>query len=59
MIRAILLECTELPPYADALRYHTGLPVWDAITAPQPRLILDFDGQSTGKCWFNAGLMVV
>jgi hypothetical protein len=22
-----------LPPYADALRYHTGLPVWDAITA--------------------------
>mmetsp|Transcript_731 Transcript_731/g.1340 ORF Transcript_731/g.1340 Transcript_731/m.1340 type:complete len:709 (-) Transcript_731:157-2283(-) len=31
-ISAILLECTELPPYADALRYHTGLPVWDAIT---------------------------
>ena len=26
-------ECTELPPYADALRYYTGLPVWDAITA--------------------------
>ena len=37
MIRAILLECTELPPYADALRYHTGLPVWDAITAQHPR----------------------
>ncbi|CAE7230357.1 ALMA7 [Symbiodinium sp. CCMP2592] len=32
-IAAILLECTELPPYADALRYHTGLPVWDAVTA--------------------------
>mmetsp|Transcript_122028 Transcript_122028/g.304524 ORF Transcript_122028/g.304524 Transcript_122028/m.304524 type:complete len:729 (-) Transcript_122028:131-2317(-) len=31
-IRAILLECTELPPYADALRQATGLPVWDAIT---------------------------
>jgi len=31
-IRAILLECTELPPYADALRQTTGLPVWDAIT---------------------------
>ena len=27
-IRAILLECTELPPYADALRYFTGLPVF-------------------------------
>uniref|UniRef100_A0A7S2LEE3 Uncharacterized protein n=1 Tax=Zooxanthella nutricula TaxID=1333877 RepID=A0A7S2LEE3_9DINO len=32
MIRGILLECTELPAYADALRAKTGLPVWDAIT---------------------------
>jgi len=31
-IRAIVLECTELPPYSDALRQCTGLPVWDAIT---------------------------
>jgi len=31
-IRAIILECTELPPYADALRKETGLPVFDAIT---------------------------
>jgi Asp/Glu/hydantoin racemase len=31
-IRAILLECTELPPYSDALRHATGLPVYDAIT---------------------------
>jgi len=31
-IRAVLLECTELPPYADALREATGLPVFDAIT---------------------------
>jgi len=31
-IRAILLECTELPPYADALRRHLNLPVYDAIT---------------------------
>merc|ERR1711968_424064 len=32
MIRAILSECTELPPYSDALRASTGLPVWDSIT---------------------------
>jgi len=31
-IRCILLECTELPPYADALRAATRLPVYDAIT---------------------------
>merc|ERR1740117_754826 len=31
-IGAILLECTELPPYADALREATDLPVWDCIT---------------------------
>jgi len=31
--RAILLECTELPMFADAIRKETGLPVYDAITA--------------------------
>ena len=31
-IKCILLECTELPPYADAIRYETGLPVFDSIT---------------------------
>lgn len=30
--RAFLMECTELPPYSDAVRHATGLPVWDAIT---------------------------
>ena len=28
----MLLECTELPPYADAIRAATRLPVLDAIT---------------------------
>ena len=31
-LRCILMECTELPPYSDALRHATGLPVFDAIT---------------------------
>ena len=31
-IKCILLECTELPPYADSLRAELGLPVYDAIT---------------------------
>lgn len=31
-IRCFLLECTELPPYADAIRSATGVPVYDAIT---------------------------
>lgn len=31
-VKCILLECTELPPYANTLRYETGLPVYDAIT---------------------------
>lgn len=31
-LRAVLLECTELPPYADAIRHATGLLVLDVIT---------------------------
>lgn len=31
-VRAFLFECTELPPYSDAVRQETGLPVYDAIT---------------------------
>lgn len=32
-LRAFVMECTELPPYSDAVRKATGLPVYDAITA--------------------------
>jgi hypothetical protein len=31
-LRAIVMECTELPVYSDSVRYATGLPVYDAIT---------------------------
>lgn len=31
-LAAVLLECTELPPYADAIRHATGLLVLDVIT---------------------------
>jgi Asp/Glu/hydantoin racemase len=31
-VRAIVLECTNMPPYADALRAATGLPVYDVLT---------------------------
>lgn len=30
---AVVLECTNLPPYSDALRRHLGLPVYDVTTA--------------------------
>mmetsp|Transcript_2515 Transcript_2515/g.6336 ORF Transcript_2515/g.6336 Transcript_2515/m.6336 type:complete len:568 (-) Transcript_2515:263-1966(-) len=31
-IKAICFECTQLPPFSDALRHVTKLPVFDAIT---------------------------
>ena len=31
-VRCFLLECTELPMFADDVRAATGLPVFDAIT---------------------------
>lgn len=32
-LRAIVLECTNLPPYAGAVRRATGLPVWGILDA--------------------------
>ena len=31
-VGAIVLECTNMPPYAAAVADATGLPVWDAVT---------------------------
>ena len=32
-LKAFLFECTELSAYSDAVRYATGLPVFDIITS--------------------------
>lgn len=42
-IAFIILECTELPPYADAIREETGLPVFDCIS------IIDYFRAATDK----------
>lgn len=31
-VRALLLECSDMPPYARAVQMSTGLPVWDFIS---------------------------
>jgi Asp/Glu/hydantoin racemase len=31
-VKALLLECSDMPPYAMAVQEATGLPVWDFIT---------------------------
>ncbi|MCA1647167.1 MAG: aspartate/glutamate racemase family protein [Chloroflexi bacterium] len=31
-VAALVLECTNLPPYAASIQRATGLPVWDAIS---------------------------
>ena len=37
-IDTLVLECTNLPPYADALRSATGLPVFDVVTLLEARM---------------------
>ena len=37
-LQALLLECTNLPPYAQALRRATGLPVHDVVTMLNRRM---------------------
>jgi hypothetical protein len=41
-IGAVLLECTQFPPFANAVQIATGLPVWDVTTLAR---------------WFYAGLV--
>ena len=37
-VAAIVLECTNMPPYSDALAQATGLPVYDILTLLKGRL---------------------
>lgn len=37
-IDTLVLECTNLPPYAPALRRASGLPVWDVVTLLERRM---------------------
>ena len=37
-LQALVLECTNLPPYAGALRAATGLPVHDVVTMLSARM---------------------
>jgi hypothetical protein len=37
-VDTLVLECTNLPPYADALRRATGLPVHDIVTVLNARM---------------------
>lgn len=46
-VAAIVLECTNMPPYADAVRAATGLPVHDITTLVRARLAAGTAERST------------
>ena len=48
-LRAIIFENTELPPYSDAVREATGLPVFDSITASNACVASMVDNPLFGK----------
>lgn len=50
-IMAFLFECTELPPYSDAVRFATGLPVYDAITNADFIMMGLMDNKRFGMRW--------
>lgn len=52
--RGFLMECTELPPYSDAVRAATGLPVFDAITNCDFVLQAFLDNERFGRgAWYK------
>jgi len=50
-IKCILLECTELPPYADSLRYELNIPIYDAITNCNSFMSGFLDNKNFGYNW--------
>lgn len=49
-VKIILLECAEMPPYADAIRQVSGLPTFDVIS------LIDFFHSATDDAtWNSAG----
>ena len=48
-LRAFIFECTELPPYSDAVREATGLPVFDSITTSNAFITSMQDNPRFGK----------
>ena len=48
-LRAFIFECTELPPYSDAVREATGLPVFDSITTSNAFIASMQDNPRFGK----------
>ena len=53
-LRAIIFENTELPPYSDAVREATGLPVFDSITASNACVASMVDNPLFGKNGWQA-----
>ena len=53
--KAILLECTELPPYANAVRECSGLPVLDVISACNYVISAYLNEPRYGKQGWQAG----
>ncbi|MGX8009911.1 aspartate/glutamate racemase family protein [Mesorhizobium sp. ORM8.1] len=49
-VRSILLECSDLPPYAHAIQAATGRPVFDFIT------MIDYVQQSTARKPYFGGM---
>jgi Asp/Glu/hydantoin racemase len=45
-LQALVLECTNLPPYAPALRQATGLPVFDVTTMLNARMAVLAQGRT-------------